>query len=305
MSLMSLEQHYNRAADAFANALVVGYGVDWNRVTVDANLLQYKRDGVGMLRGVRDLAGDSGRGNKPKSFSNSGYSGLALGAATIGYRKDSAWVELRSNGADRLWDFDWYDYSHCTRIDLRVDVVVVGDFELLGESLVKGYEYLASTYKRNGGWKIPSYVRRGKGETVYVGSRESSHFCRVYNKTVEGGYKSDLGDVWRFEWQFNNPLANEVSHGLRRRAERERVAFDTVMEYNKDNGLPTSFGFTPVFLGRFTAPRVDTDNQRSHEWLRRTVAPTVRRLTREGEYAKLEQSLGLLGLDIRQESELF
>lgn len=305
MHIISNEKHYNRAADAFANALVVDYGVDWNRVTVDANLLQYKRDGVGILRGVRDLAGSDARGNKPKSFANSGYSGLALGSATLGFRKDSAWVELRSSGAERLWAYEWYDYAHCTRVDLRVDVVVVGDYPLLGESLVKGYEYLASTYKRNGGWKLPSYVRKGLGETVYIGSRESSHFCRVYNKTVEGGYKSDLGDVWRFEWQFNNPLANEVSHGLRGRNDSGRGAFDTVMEYNKDNGLPTSFGFNPEYLGRFHATRVDTDNQRSHEWLKRTVAPTIRRLTREGEYAKVEQSLGLLGLDTRQESELF
>lgn len=305
MNLMQQGKEYERWCSAFGNSVVLGSGVDWNRCTVDASLLPWKRDGVGILRGVRDLAGASSRGNRAKSFSNSGYSGLALGDATIGFRLDSAWIEKHGDNADELWNHSWYDMAHCTRIDLRFDLLVKGEWDLLGHSIEQGYQYITRTYKRNGKWKKSRYVREGRGETVYIGSRESSHFCRIYNKSAESGWVHPDGDIWRVEWQFNTPLANEVSHELRRRNYNDEQLFVFIAGYCETNGIPVSFGFGGERMDRVRVPGVDTDNSRSLAWLNRSVRGTVRRLTQEGLYDSVEKSLGLLGLDARQDKGLF
>lgn len=154
--------------------------------------------------------------------------------------------------------------------------------------------------KKNGRWKVPYYQRKGRGETVYIGSRESDYFIRIYNKSVESGWQHPDGDIWRIEVQWGNPIANEVSHGIRGMGFTDRKLFGVVAEWCERAGVlfGPRWGYKP--LVRFEAPRSDTDNQRSIEWLKRGVRSTVARLTRDGEYDKVEEALGLYGLDSRQ-----
>lgn len=304
MSLSNQEDFYVDWRRAMDNAVFIGCGVDWNRATIDSELLPWKRDGIDILRAVRLLAGDSAVGGRAKSFSNSGYSGLALGCATLGYRGDSAWVELRSAGADKLWAYDWYDMAHCTRIDLSLDMLVPFEFYRLGETIMKGFEWFIANHKRNGKWKIPDYRRKQEGETVYIGSRNSDHFFRIYNKTVESGWNHPEGNIWRIEIQFQNPIANEVSHGLRRVGITQRKLFGQIRHYCESAGILTcdASGYRP--LVGFRVDPIPTDNERSLTWLNRSVKGTVARLTKAGEYDKVERALGLYGLDTRSESEV-
>ncbi len=287
--------------DTFDRASFVGCGIDWNRVTIDAERLPWGRDGVGIVRGVRVLAGDSARGNRPKSFSNSGYSGIALGNATLGYRGDSAWVELRSDGADRLWRSDWYDLAHCTRLDARIDLLVKSPVQYLGDCIMRGYEWYTANTKKNGRWKVPSYTRKGRGETVYIGSRESDYFIRLYNKSVESGWNHPDGDIWRIEIQWNNPIANEVSHGIRRMGYTDRKLHGVVTQWCERAGVLSGNRYGYKSLVQFEAPRIDTDSERSLSWLSRSVRGTVKRLTADGQYDKVEKALGLYGLDTRND----
>lgn len=304
MTSNSGKYHYERWLELFSDAVFMGCGIDWNRITIDAGYLPWARDGVGIVCGVRKLAGTTASGNRIKPFSNSGYSGVCLGRATLGFRKDSAWVEYRSDGAHELWDYNWYDFGHCTRLDGRIDLLVRDHVDYLGESIIKGFEWYSANTKRNGKWKIPSYQRKGRGETVYIGSRESDYFIRIYNKSVESGWNHPDGDIWRMEVQWNNPIANEVSHGIRRMGYTDRKAYGVIAEWCQRAGLVVGPRYGYKSLVQFEVPRIDTDNERAISWLGRSVKKTVARLTGEGLYDKVEEALGLYGLDVRKESEV-
>ena len=55
------------------------------------------------------------------------------------------------------------------------------------------------------------YDGKGRLNTIYIGSRRSDRFARIYDKTIE----SDLDyDLTRFEFEFKGELCNELGYRL-------------------------------------------------------------------------------------------
>jgi hypothetical protein len=94
----------------------------------------------------------------------------------------------------------------CTRIDLAIDVkdnsLLMGDIEqMASEHNWKGTAHSSTTIKSND----------GKGCTVYMGSRSSERFVRIYDKAAQ---LAQLGDWVRIEAEIKGDSARGVARAI-------------------------------------------------------------------------------------------
>lgn len=134
------------------------------------------------------------------------------GTVCIGGQKDTILIMINGTGCNyanidfELELFDWLDTlstATITRIDLAYDSLDKAflTVDLFNEIHTKGGFCKGGRnpdIEYRGNWKKPN----GKGRTLYVGSRQSSKFCRIYEKGKQLGVKDSL---WlRIEVEFKN-----------------------------------------------------------------------------------------------------
>lgn len=139
-----------------------------------------------------DVENPSGRNFYRRSFSLEHNAGFIC----IGGQNDTILVCINGTGctyANIEWElalFDWLKKltAHITRIDLAHDVLeksflTVDLFDKIHSKggFNKGGRNPEIEYRGN--WKAPN----GKGRTLYIGSRQSSKFCRIYEKGKQLG----------------------------------------------------------------------------------------------------------------------
>lgn len=122
-------------------------------------------------------------------------------------------------------------------------------------------------------YKTRSRMESSTGQTVYIGSRSSEKFCRVYRYKPPHPRHKLLRAEWQLKGQYANAYAEEIASG---------VTVDSLAE-----GLAQDFGFTHGAWEMREAPkmvRVPSHAQSGSTvaWLTGTVAPLLRRLKREG-----------------------
>lgn len=177
---------------------------------------------------------------------------------------------------------------NCTRIDLQVTTSEPSkwsQFSLFSDLQERGT--LCSM--------MQSEDRQvGRMETVYIGSRSSQRYTRVYVKKTRGG-----GRLLRFEVEFKSKLAREVLVQLGGGRGRRRAILAHELKRKKHRGLE---GVFRRCLGddemRVKVESV-TDRDRTRDWLMRSVLPSLRRFvnSHEGDEGVREEFLKALAND--------
>lgn len=145
--------------------------------------------------------------------------------------------------------------------------------------------------------RLASYVRRGKaitqtekyshiksqdgGETLYIGSRTSEMFLRVYNKAAEQGNKPENPDDWiRIELECKGERAKQIGAVLASSSEAHMTTFA--------RGLIKDFIDFPYGVWRrcvgddpIHIAKSQEKSGKTREWLLRTVAPAMARYIQE------------------------
>lgn len=199
--------------------------IDWLNVTFDARQFYPKGDlsekdaekVVILAIGQRlkqiigfgiDSENETGRNFYRRSFNLEHKSGVVC----IGGQKDTVMVSINGTGctyANYGWEslmFDWLNTLfgvYITRIDLAHDMldnpnITIDTFNYLHSAggFCRGGRNPDIEYRGN--WKSPN----GKGRTLYVGSRQSSKFCRIYEKGKQLG---DFNSNWlRIEVEYKS-----------------------------------------------------------------------------------------------------
>lgn len=269
--------------NSFPTAKIVDWGVDWlTLVTRDTNRsAEWKQI-------FADIASEEQqRGHKWSTARFFGYAGEQCGHIMYGSRQDGALVKLTSALAHEKGMLFSPDAVHCTRIDLQVTAELTyprPDF------INRSYENVVLHKTSNGRPPAAAHLRGSDGgQTLYVGSRSSMRYFRLYDKGVETG--TDVpGKLLRWELEVKDVLADQAVAMLAGSADALRSTLGVVGSFCSDRGVPVLWTIPPL-EEKFQIPRIAQEDAGSLRWLQGPVASVVARLM---ETVGAEQTIGAL-----------
>ena len=224
-----------------------------------------------------------------------GYQGLQCESVRWGTRSDSDIAVLSGYDAEIAWRRLLPVAENVSRVDLAVTIRTRNE---VGDLVQVYYDWV----KQNlGAWearKLTKIENSQGGQTLYVGSRASDQFGRIYDKGAQDKkLKVPPGYLWRYEVEFKDDRAPKIADGLKKLTVPGEDISKTIQEsvylWFDSRGVPPLFDRTKVLpLGSTVSARVSTD-EKALAWLHAQVAPTVTRLMDKG---KVDQTLQALGV---------
>lgn len=170
------------------------------------------------------------------------------------------------------------DRPRASRLDLQITVERVRDdtgLSLYKEAILAS---IASTTKG----RMPALSMFDKlgqwGETIYIGSRASERYIRIYDKVYD-----DRQGI-RFEAEYKGSIADSVFKGM---LARDSYAGDVMTsELAKLAGIPLFDRMREIVNGddgfRPTVTTVPTSDDSRLEWIENTVWPAIRKMYLSG-----------------------
>jgi hypothetical protein len=250
-------------------------------------------------------------GEPPKAWHFKGYQGLSVFGFRWGTRADSDIAMLSAFDAR----MHWYTFASLAENVSRLDLAVTCELQypfpnVAGVCYDWIMENLENPELRK---RIYSLVRdTNGGQTLYVGSRASDQFGRLYDKARET-QSDELNDkLWRYEVEFKGDRAKAVNARLLDRATIPETVRVGVAEMCLP-ACPTPEIIGTVYLwfdsrhvhplfyrtSRRVATEIEarvTSDELSLLWLAHFVRPTVGRLMRRGREEAVYKALELPNL---------
>jgi len=131
----------------------------------------------------------------------------------------------------------------------------------------------------------------GTGQTLYIGSRESPRFGRIYDKQAQDEDPACERCV-RFEIEYKKVCAPLVAAWLLQEQNLGIAAAQSVVGQLAEWGIELDLGLE----GRLVAGSVgrrNFDSDRVLKWLREQVAPSIEKLLQAVDTETIEEALGL------------
>lgn len=272
--------------------------VDWLTITCKGSenqntLYQAAKE---KMRQMRD------QGNDLKAWKFKGYGGLQCQGYRWGIRPDSSILVLSGLDANENWAPALDLATNITRIDLAVTVRLDAPLPRYAEGI---YETLAETPGIPESQRSFKFIKNQHGgETLYINSRLSDQYGRLYDKGRENPKKIDLppGTLWRYEVEFKQDRANRIARTLQTCAKSgqlvDRAICETVQKWFFARGCPSLIYSTPGEGMSLALESRVTDDQATLDWLSVSVSPSVKRLCAKGKKRDVLMALGILGFDI-------
>jgi len=180
-------------------------------------------------------------------------------------------------------------YDRCSRIDLALDAENEGLSILKLSAAMRKGKALTRTDKF-------SHIKSNDGgETLYIGSRVSELFMRIYNKAAEQGNKPENPADWiRIELECKGERAKQIGAVLAMRTETDMALFARGLIKDfidfPDRVWSRIVGDTAIHIGKS-----QEKSGKTREWLLGTVAPAMARYIQEtGDRAILADFTGFL-----------
>lgn len=224
-----------------------------------------------------------------------GYEGFRCGKLFFGRRGESSMLIVSSSDAQQLAQVIDWENCHATRIDLQVT-----SWRNYVENWAETQKAaLENAIEANTGNKLPEPVlivpRKGKGQTLAVGSRSSPRYGRLYDKGAESGDEY-YASSWRYEVEYKGDAATHILRALR----TARFGTDFILRsvagqfdaWHISRTFNTQSPIRPAPLGKRR-----TDVQRKLDWLNKQVRGTVDKLRELGLELDALAALGFLDAD--------
>lgn len=260
-------------------------GVDWITVTTSE-----EEHGAALYSLFLAYAKSArNKSNLVESWQDRHYVGQQTEGIVWGYSQINKGYIMRATGAaaDVLWQEMYQASQRVTRLDLQSTVILPR-----AEPDYVATRHAAALAAR-GEKKIPKidlYDGSDGADTLYIGSRYSAFFGRLYDKARE----ANLGDwsldrVFRYEVQItkhNGDFGTEVARQLHEMAEDGKSITAAIRRFLNDwfsdrytpTDIPVQNGTElklPVYVPQ-------TSNQKRLEWLHKQVRPTLQKLMAAG-----------------------
>lgn len=212
-----------------------------------------------------------------------GYEGYSIEGVRYGINLDRAIVMLSGQNASALWQKVAPSRTRCTRIDLAVTVTLP---EVDTSIAALAYEKVLVDGLRRGTLISNS---RG-GSTLYVGSRSSEQYGRLYDKSSEQGGKA--GKEWRYEVECKKPKSESVLVGLLDAGHPSTWITSYVWQWFWSRGIEPLFS-TAIKMNAIENIARVTSTESTLAWLSTSVRPSVQRLMQAGKEEQVYVALGL------------
>lgn len=284
-----------------AKAMMYDANVDALTVTASGKPEEARERANTWLNMVYDRRLEENYADKWKDACLLGYQGYKAGSVFVGYRHDGAMLRVTGARSHQIWT-DISDDARPSRIDLAVDIWYDRDVANQIKTLVQLIDDGRKIAARGKPVGLRYEDGRGDGDTIYIGSRSSWRFTRIYDKWRESG-SDDYKFCIRFEIEYKDDMARAVNGELRAAEDTRRYIVSLVQAELARYGVGLDTGEEISPMERIAIRREPTDIERSVQWLQESVAPTVLRLMQEGLTRAQLESILFARADLWTESE--
>lgn len=269
-------------------------GVDWLTATCQDKQLAFRLESLADEAATRLAT----RGMLTDHWQWRGYRGWKIGGLKWGKREDGVICIISGEAARAGWCEVMHFATNITRIDLALTFYLEKPYPQLANII---YEYLLAVKESREALTRMHFswiVNHQRAETLYVGSRSSDQFGRVYDKGLESACASEPGYIWRYEIELKQERAKKVADGLYSHYMKDcdvtkRIA-STVNHWFESRYVPVAGDHYATPYEMEVSARV-TDADAKLNWLSRQVSPTVSKLFAAGvARERVEEALGLL-----------
>lgn len=240
-------------------------------------------------------------GNKVETWKFKGYQGIKAQGFRWGRRDDTDICMLSGRDANEFWPMALQMAQNITRIDLAVTILLNSPEPDFAQGC---YLTLKDAAAGSCGFKSLTFLQNNHGgQTLYVGSRASDQFGRLYDKGREDPDDStiDPGQLWRYEVEFKAHRAKRVGEELRRRLAEPlsipTAISQTVQIWFFSRGIPLLNVTREGDIIDLEIQARITDDAITLEWLSNQVRPSIVRLEKNGKIKDVIHALGLDKLD--------
>lgn len=248
---------------------------------------------------------EASRGEKVKPWSSHGFEGFASGRWRWASNKEHVIVQVSQEEA-AIWAKPLADLAdHWSRVDYCV--TVVDDSGQVHPDVDYWAKWINGDGVKRRGADLQRTQKAWGGATINIGSRQSSHYLRCYNKHAESEGRYPKG-AWRWELELKG-AASEHEHSFWKGQSMDEVQTSGVVANAfRHYGLPIPWRAS----GRDTehsAHRLPADADRLLEWFERQVKPSVAFTKQHRGLQSTSDALGLtydmirVGASLRAPSE--
>lgn len=210
---------------------------------------------------------------------NGYYAGVEAEGLRWGFSTNLGYILIASGeDADWLWRHLEPRPKRITRLDLCADVLYESPIDLAKYH----FEYLeVSDYAKQR--KYTCYTNSEGGSTLYVGSRQSQQYGRLYDKGIESSLAA-RGKLWRYEVEYKKPLSGQVADHIARidNDGLEPEIINRVADWFLKRGVLSADKMLTSEVKPILVQKRITTAHRKLAWLRTQVKPTVHQLIEAG-----------------------
>lgn len=217
----------------------------------------------------------------------SGYRGKRCGGLEFGVRYDGAIMRMSSWQANVNWRKCYALAKACSRIDIQCTTYAD---ELAHRRIERAFKQARDwSRKADNRATVKCIVGPTGGETVYIGSRSSNLFGRIYDKGLESGQAEDENHV-RYEVEIKKDQAKQMADYLSGESDPLRSVVRQVSGFFKVRGVDSGLDASACVVRQ---PRIVTDVDKKLAWLRDAVGPFVRDRVAAGDISRVLEALGV------------
>lgn len=208
-----------------------------------------------------------------------------------GYNSKTGYTIMIGSGdvAHKYWFDALPAAKKVTRFDLCVTTLLKTPIRQLAQ---KHYDKIDF-----GGQRKFSHIRNSQGgETLYIGSRQSQNFGRLYDKGVESGI-AEPGLCWRYEVELKSPKSTEAAKTMWEIINNSESAHSAIQGFVwawfDQRGIPPIFPAEGGKSFRVQTETIISSPEKTLRWLRSQVQPSVKRLFEAGLGKLVLEELGI------------
>jgi hypothetical protein len=253
---------------------LIDQGIDYVRLTSDEPKVIEQ-----MFKAARHIMVEEQKaGQHIKPGGAIGFYGHKTKHCFFGMRGDWAMFQVSGYVAREQYSSYASIPAHCTRLDLQQTV----RHEEQATAVIHKHEDASNEAKSPDGrhWDTTLIRKNRRAETLYIGSRESEKFARIYDKFKESGKEEYVGCV-RYELELKGDVSRETwRQMLSGHTDVASMLTKMVMWFEAHGIRGVLWGYNQGVLPN--VPRETPTADKSIAWLAKQVKQTVARLVSEG-----------------------
>lgn len=264
--------------------------VDYLRISIPADASAVDRQ---RMADLRERARNSQGGRYEEAhWAWNGYVGLKVGAAQWGTRGDGEYLQVSGQDASCVVGASLPDRFKCSRLDLAVTVLMQQDQARLAEETFRRLNAGSADRDVSHARRIVVVLNPGGGDTLYIGSRTSRAYARVYDKGRESKGQYPLG-TWRYELEAHNEQSTRYLPMVIEPATSVAACAGLVKDWLEKRGVSVPVEAGPGVDSSLPSPKISRDDWRRLQWLEKQVAPGLPELIDRVGPAAVYSALGL------------